>query len=82
MSVEKHNYIEVYDRKTRAIIHRLDCTGKDWRSMDRVERGMRINMHDKYTTRQVFSVEARPCGDVDEPDAGRRSRREAAKAGA
>ena len=64
----KFNYIEVVDRKTRAIIHRLDCTGKDWRSVDRIERGMRINMDTKYRTRQTFEDKARPCGDVDEPD--------------
>ena len=62
----KFNYIEVVDRKTRAVIYRLDCTGKDWRAVDRIERGMRINMHKKYRTRQTFEDQAQPCGDVDE----------------
>ena len=65
----KHAYIEVIDRKTGAVTHRLDChdDGTNWRKVDRIERGMGINMSDQYRTRQQFSEEILPCGDVDEP---------------
>lgn len=48
----KHFYIEVVSIKGDHIVKRIDVTGRNERSIDKVEAGLNINLaHDLYYTR-------------------------------
>lgn len=46
--------IEVVSYETGEVVKALDCAGKSESAVDRIERGMNVNLdHERFYTRQV-----------------------------
>jgi hypothetical protein len=51
------DYIEVIEKKTSKVVHRVDVTGKSERLKEQVERGMLINMsHEFFTIEKSYET--------------------------
>jgi hypothetical protein len=60
----KKKYIEVIQKATKKVVKRMDVSSQSERSIDRIERGMSINMnHAEYFAQQNESETELPVGD-------------------
>ena len=54
-------YLEIVEKSTKEVVERLDVTDSSDSTIDRIERGMNINLNrSEYSTRQVESEKELP----------------------
>jgi hypothetical protein len=57
----KHTYVEILRFDTDEVVHRVDVTGRSDRTIERVERGMNINLNrDEFYTETKAYDEPQP----------------------
>lgn len=51
-----YKYLEIVEDETEEVSLRMDVTNQSQRSIDKIERGMKINLnHKEFSTRQIES---------------------------